>query len=116
MADIPTAATYLDNDTIQDACNNIKLYAADYATMGGDIADCSDYFTNDVLQIEGETLEVGIQDSGEELKQIKTYIEDFADEISEASNLATNRIQTEINKQIAAASGGTGTGSNNGTN
>lgn len=116
MADIPTAATYLDNDTIQDACAKIKAYAADYETMGSDIADCSDYFTKDVLQVEGETLEEGIQTSGKELVQIKTNIVDFADKISQASKSATSRIQTEINRQIAAASGGTGTGSNNGTN
>lgn len=116
VADIPTAATYLDDKTIQDACAKIKEYAADYETMGNAIKNCSDYFTKDVLQVEGETLEEGIQASGEELKQIKTYIVEFADKISQASKSATSRIQTEINRQIAAASGGTGTGSNNGTN
>lgn len=116
MADIPTAATYLDDETIQDACAKIKAYAADYETMGSDIADCSDYFTKDVLQVEGQTLEEGIQSSGEELKQIKKIIVDFADKISKASSSASSRIQTEINRQIAASSGGTGSGNGNGTN
>ncbi len=101
--EVPSVADYLDDATIQDACKKILEYAADYDTMGSNVVKCSEYFTKDTLQVEGQTLEQGIETSGEEIKKIKGYIEDYVGKISAASSAAASRIQTEINRQIAQA-------------
>lgn len=109
----PNIADYLDDATIQDACSKIIGYAEDYERMGSDLEKCSEYFTKDVLQIEGQTMEETIQLNGEEIKKIREYIEDYVKTVSNASSTAAMRIQAEIIRQTTQTGNSGGNGSLN---
>lgn len=96
------AYNYLDKQTVLVACDKIDEFAKDYYNMGQAVFEAAGNFNENVLAIEGETLETLITQQADIIKAYEHQINELTDNIRSMVNQAYDSLQYELNTQKEA--------------
>lgn len=88
----------IDIDTIQSGCERLKDAANDFDRCGADIVSAGIICDKKALSVDEASLEITINDLGEEVKDIKTAIIRNADQLLSDATTIYNMQVAELNE------------------
>lgn len=93
-----SAANYIDVATITEGINMLGQAADEYAGIGSSLIEVSGNFTNEVLSVQGATMQNSIENCGSTITDVKEKLIDIGNNILEATQKALDKKQLELNE------------------
>lgn len=93
-----SASNYIDVATITEGIRMLEQAANEYAEFGSKLMEISGSFTNEVLSVQGATMQNSIENCSSSITSVKDQLANIGNSIIEALQKALDKKQMELNE------------------